>query len=68
MNDKPEISGNDVADEIEIRREGENANDHNRRVYRNGKGVVKGNPYQVGSDQWKAWRDGYAYRDMVNDG
>lgn len=22
----------------------------------------------VGSEEWKAWRDGYAYRDMVNDG
>jgi len=50
------------------RQEGMGANDHNRRVYRNQRGTTKGNPYEVNSEEWKAWRDGYAYRDMVNDG
>lgn len=50
------------------RREGEDANDHNRRVYRTHQGVLKGNPYEMGTDEWKAWQAGYAYRDMVNDG
>lgn len=49
-------------------KEGEAANDHNHRVYRKQQGVVQGNPYEVGSEEWKSWRDGYAYRDMVNDG
>ncbi len=49
-------------------REGCDANDHNRNVYRLGNGIMRGNPYGVGSDDWKEWRDGYAYRDMVNDG
>ena len=49
-------------------RDGQDANDHNRRVYRNGRGTMKGNPFEVGSSAWKAWKDGYAYRDMVNDG
>lgn len=50
------------------RQEGMDANDHNHRVYRNHRGTTKGNPYELDSQEWKAWRDGYAYRDMVNDG
>jgi hypothetical protein len=49
-------------------REGCEANDHNRRVYRRQQGTTKGNPYEVDSEEWKVWRDAYAYRDMVNDG
>ena len=49
-------------------REGSDANDHNRRVFRKQGGHLKRNPYSVGSDEWKAWQQGYLYRDMVNDG
>jgi hypothetical protein len=57
-----------TSDLDKCRREGEDANDHNHRVYRRQQGTTKGNPYQVGTEEWAAWRDGYAYRDMVNDG
>lgn len=52
-----------------IRREGEAANDHNRRVYRLGRGVLLRNPY-TGKNAAAAevWEQGYQYRDMVNDG
>lgn len=51
-------------------REGANANDNNRRVYRHGhrRGQLQNNPYQAESPEWKAWQAGYEYRDMVNDG
>lgn len=49
-------------------KDGEAANDHNRGVYRKQRGTTKGNPHEVNSEAWKAWRDGYSYRDMVNDG
>lgn len=63
--DKSEVSVNDITDAIRCFLEGEIANDHNRRVYRNQRGTVMGNPYVVGSEEWREWRNGYAYRDMV---
>lgn len=49
-------------------REGRDANNANRKVYRSGRGTVVGNPYDVRTDDHKAWSHGYAYQDMVNDG
>lgn len=51
-----------------FRREGSDANDHNIQVYRRGEGMLKGNPYQIGSPEWTAWKNGYAHRDIENDG
>lgn len=48
--------------------QGENANDNNRSVYRTGRGQTVSCPYEAGTDQAKWWREGYEYRDMVNDG
>jgi hypothetical protein len=49
-------------------RQGCDASDNNRRVYRNRRGAVVSCPYDVGTDQAKWWNEGYQYRDMVNDG
>lgn len=65
------VREHEAGDEARLGRcsqEGMDANDHNRRVYRNQRGMTKGNPYPLDSEEWKAWRDGYSYRDMVNDG
>lgn len=49
-------------------REGERANDNNRRVLRYQKGILLNNPYPSGSIKHSGWSAGYQYRDMVNDG
>lgn len=53
---------------MEANREGQAANDNNRRVYRTHKGALLENPYPAGSEKFKGWNEGYQYRDMVNDG
>lgn len=62
----------DPAELEKIRKDGEVANDHNRRLYRNQKGgeVLRPNPYDPVTEptEWKTWNAGYQYRDMVNDG
>lgn len=55
-------------EEAKFYREGESANDNNRRCSRTRKGQYQWNPYPQGSAEWKLWNDGYQYRDMVNDG
>ena len=51
-----------------IYREGQEANDKNRRVMRDRRGILASNPYEAGSEEWRVWREAYQYRDMINDG
>lgn len=55
-------------DREECFKQGETANDHNRRICRIQFGERIDCPYVHGTDQAKWWNDGYQYRDMVNDG
>ena len=56
------------ADCLSVFNEGQNANDHNKRVWRTRRGQAKFCPYDAESPQARFWREGYNYRDMVNDG
>lgn len=47
---------------------GMNANDNNRRVTRTGRGQWIDCPHAAGTPEDVRWRDGYQYRDMINDG
>jgi hypothetical protein len=67
----PQATSEAAADLLaEAFRAGESANDHNRRIFRHryGSDVPKENPYLDGTALHRRWREGYNYRDMVNDG
>lgn len=49
-------------------KQGVEANNENRKIYRRQRGVIVDCPYEKGTNEARWWHEGYQYRDMVNDG